>query len=159
MTEMQRIKPASIRKELRVRASRERAFETFVKMGAWWARGHSVIASLQQTEQADVVIEPRAGGRWYEVGVNGNEYDWGKVPVWDPPRRLVLCWQLGTSFEYDANLETTVELLFVADGEFTNVSFEHRDLERFGDGAGPLRDSMDGGWRELLDGFRQALES
>ena len=159
MNETQRIKPAPVRKELRVRAGRERAFDTFAKMGAWWMKGHSVIAPLQQTEQADVVIEPRAGGRWYEIGANGNEYDWGKVIVWDPPRRLVLCWQLGPNFEYDADLETTVEVLFVEDGEFTNVSFEHRDLERFGDGAGPLRDSMDGGWGELLEGFRKALES
>jgi uncharacterized protein YndB with AHSA1/START domain len=158
MNDTQRIKPAPVRKELRVRAGRERAFETFAKMGAWWMKAHSVIAPLQKTEQADVVIEPRAGGRWYEVGSNGNEYDWGKVIVWDPPRRLVLCWQLGASFEYDPELETTVEVLFVEDGEFTNVSFEHRDLERFGEGAGPLRESMDGGWGELLEGFRKALE-
>ena len=29
----------------------------------------------------------------------------------------------------------------------------------FGEGAGALRDSMDGGWGELLEGFRKALDS
>ena len=80
--EAQRISPAPIRRSLRVKASRQKAFDTFVgAMGGWWLKTHSLLAS----PQADVVIEPRAGGRWYEVGEDGSEQSWGKVLAWDAP--------------------------------------------------------------------------
>jgi uncharacterized protein YndB with AHSA1/START domain len=157
MSETRTIRPAPIRKQLRVKASPQTAFDTFAAMGGWWVAGHSVIAQLQQTTQQTVVIEPREGGRWYEVGGNGNEYDWGRVLVWDPPHRLVLCWQLGPDFTFDPQIETTVEASFTADGDHTIVRFEHRDLERFGDAAAPLRDGMAAGWGALLDGYAAAL--
>jgi len=157
MTELQRIKPAPIRKTLRVAASPERAFDTFVAMGPWWLRDHSVIAQAQQTEQVDVVIEPHVGGRWYEVGANGGTYDWGRVVAFERPERLVLLWQLGLDFEFHADLETTVEVLFRSEGEHTVVEFEHRDLERMGENAAQVLESMDGGWGALLDRFASAL--
>jgi uncharacterized protein YndB with AHSA1/START domain len=157
MSETQLIKPAPIRKELRVKASAQTAFDTFVAMGGWWVTGHSVIAQVYGTEQADVVIEPQAGGRWYELGDNGQQYDWGRVLAWEPPARLVLCWQLNHEFLYDPNLETTVEVNFVADGDHTIIRFEHRDLENFGPAAAPLREGMDAGWGSLLDGYAAAF--
>ncbi len=110
---------------------RERAFAVFAKMGGWWLEGHSVLKQLHGTEQADLVIEPRTGGRWYELGENGKEYDWGRVLAWEPPARLLLCWQLNGEFTYDPALETTIEVTFTEDGDHTLVRFEHRDLERF----------------------------
>jgi hypothetical protein len=69
--ETQRIAPAPIRKTLRVRAPQARAFEIFMAgMGRWWPKGHSLL----QSPQRDVVVEPRAGGRWYEIGEDGSEY-------------------------------------------------------------------------------------
>ena len=42
--EAQRIAPAPIRKTLRVKASQEKAFDTFVGgMGGWWIKGHSLL--------------------------------------------------------------------------------------------------------------------
>src|SRR6476619_3087610 len=79
--EAQHIKPAPIRRELRVKASRQKAFDTFVAMGGWWLKSHSLTASGQK----DVIIEPRAGGRWYEIANDGSEQLWGKVVAYEAP--------------------------------------------------------------------------
>ena len=159
--EAQRIAPAPIRKSVRVRASQEKAFDTFVGgMGGWWIKGHSL---LKATPQQDVVVEPRTGGRWYEVGEDGSEMDWGKVLGWERPDRVLLAWQLNADWTYDPDFETTVEVRFTPDGDHTIVDFEHRDLERFGDRAAEIRggyeSGMDGGWGQLLANFQQKAEA
>ena len=127
-------------------------------MGGWWLKGHSLLASPQR----DVVIEPHAGGRWYEIGEDGSEMDWGKVLAWDEPERVALAWQLNAEWTYDPDFETTVEIRFTPDGDHTIVEFEHRDLERFGDKAAEVRGDyetgMDGGWGELLAKYQAAAE-
>lgn len=158
--EAQRIAPAPIRKTLRLKAPPEKAFRVFAgSMGRWWLKSHSLLAS----PQADVVIEPRSGGRWFETGEDGSEQDWGRVLAWEPPHRLVLAWQLNADWAYDPGFETIVEVVFTADGKETIVAFEHRDLERYGDRAEELRggyeSGMEGGWGALLDGFAQAAEA
>ena len=154
--ETQRISPAPIRKTLRVKAPIEKAFDTFAAgMGRWWIRSHSLL----QAPQKDVVVEPRAGGRWYEIGEDGSEQDWGKVLAWERPDRLVLAWQLDADFDYDPQLETTVEVRFTADGDDTIVDLEHRDLERHGERAAQARGGLDGGWGQLLAGYQQAAEA
>ena len=156
MSEAQRIAPAPIRKTLRVRATPARAFEVFAaRMGDWWLKDHSICAGAHGSPQKEVVIEPHAGGRWYEIAENGATCEWGKVLAWDPPGRLALAWQLNREFKYDPGFETTVEVTFAEDGEFTVVEFEHRDLERFGEGAAVQREMMDGGWGQILAGFER----
>lgn len=141
----------SIRKQLIVEAPLDRAFRVFTaNMGSWWPKSHHIGAA----ELEDCVIEPRVGGRWYEQGEDGTTCEWGKVLAWDPPRRLVLAWQLDAGFEYDPKLLTEVEVRFTSLGlQRTRVDFEHRNLERFGDSAEPLRGRMDAGWGEILDGY------
>jgi uncharacterized protein YndB with AHSA1/START domain len=158
--EAQRICPAPIRRTLRVRASREKAFDTFVAgMGSWWLKTHTLLTSPQER----VVIEPRTGGRWYEIGEDGSEQTWGKVLGWERPDRVLLAWQLNAEFDYDPDLETTVEVRFTPDNDHTIVDFEHRDLERFGDKAAQVRgdfeSGMDGGWGELLAGYQRVAEA
>jgi uncharacterized protein YndB with AHSA1/START domain len=142
-----------------VKAGRQKAFDTFVRgMGGWWLKGHSLLASPQK----DVLIEPRAGGRWYEIGEDGSEMSWGKVLAWDEPERVVLAWQLNAEWTYDPDFETTVEVRFTPDGDHTIVEFEHRDLERFGDKAAEVRgdyeSGMDGGWGQLLANYQAKAE-
>ena len=157
--ETQRIQPAPIRRTLRVKASRQKAFDTFVAMGGWWMKSHSLAPSGQK----DVVIEPKAGGRWYEIGNDGSEQPWGKVVVYEAPARLQLIWSLNGEWTYDPDFETNVEVTFAEDGDHTIVTFEHRDLERYGENAEAVRGNydtgMDGGWRALLDGFQQVAEA
>ncbi|MGQ0558081.1 MAG: SRPBCC family protein [Sphingosinicella sp.] len=157
--ETQKIAPAPIQRSLKVKARPDKAFDAFTAgMGRWWLKGHSLLKSPQR----DVVVEPRAGGRWYEVGEDGSEQEWGRVLGWERPDRLLLAWQLNAEFAYDPDIETTVEVRFTADGEETIVDFEHRDLERFGDKAeqvrGDYESGMDGGWGELLAGYQRVVE-
>jgi len=158
--ETQRITPAPIRRNLRVKASQDKAFRTFVaSMGDWWLKTHSLL----KAPQADVRIEPKTGGRWYEIGEDGSEQTWGRVLAWEAPDRVVLAWQLNAEWTYDPDFETTVEVRFTPDGDHTLVDFEHRDLERFGEKAGEVRGEyetgMDGGWRTLLDLYQQKAEA
>ena len=152
----QRIAPAAIRKTIEVKAPVDRAFEVFAgRMGEWWHKEHSI---AQGTTQVDVVIEPRAGGRWYEKGADGSEHPWGRVIAYEPPRRLVLAWQLTREFIYDPDFETTVEVTFEETADGTRVRFEHRDLERMGADAVELLEGMEGGWGMLLSLFKARAE-
>jgi hypothetical protein len=59
----------------------ERAFGVFTdSFHTWWPADYHI----GQAEMATAIIEPRAGGRWYEKGVDGSERDWGRG---DPRRR------------------------------------------------------------------------
>jgi uncharacterized protein YndB with AHSA1/START domain len=153
--EAQRITAAPIRKTLRVKASRQKAFDTFLAMGGWWMKSHSLAASGQK----DVIIEPRAGGRWYEIANDGSEQEWGRVVDCEAPARLHLIWALNADWAYDPDFETNVEVTFAEDGDHTIVTFEHRDLDRFGERAEETRNGMDGGWGALLEGFQRAAEA
>ena len=146
------ITAAPITKSLRVRAPQRKAFDVFLGgMGRWWPKDHSLLGAPQR----DVVVEPRAGGRWYEIGEDGSEYPWGRVLEWDEPNRALLAWQLNGEWKFDPDFETEVEIRFSADGEFTLVEFEHRKLEAFERTA---RDGhvmgMDEGWGAILEGYR-----
>ena len=152
----QRIAPAAIRKTLTVNATIDRAFAVFAtRMGDWWHKEHSIGTG---SPQVDVVIEPQVDGRWYEKLADGSEHPWGKVLAYEPPRRLVLAWQLNREFAYDPEFETTVEVTFEEKDGATLVTFEHRDLERLGADTVELFESMDGGWGMLLDLFKTAAE-
>jgi uncharacterized protein YndB with AHSA1/START domain len=143
----------TIRKQLTVEAPAERAFRVFTaKMGTWWPKEHHIGAAALR----DCVIEPKVNGRWYELDEDGTACEWGKVLEWDPPRRLVLAWQLGADFKYDASLVTEVEVTFTVLGpKRTRVDFEHRDLERFGEAAERLRGEMGSGWGQILESYKQ----
>ena len=152
------ITPAPVRKSVRVEAPPLRAFDIFTGgIGRWWPKSHKI-------GQADLdrpVIEPREGGRWFELDVDGSECEIGMVAVWEPPTRLILIWQLTPEFTYDANLVTEVEVRFTPDGDGTLVELEHRDLERLGDKAEAMRETVSGpgGWPALLHLFADEAKS
>ena len=146
------IKPAPVRKTLSVATTPARAFEVFTAgFDRWWPRSHSIGESPLKT----AVIEPRQGGRWFGLLENGIEAEWGDVLAWEPPRRLVLAWRIGANWQYDPDLLTEVEITFTPEGEGTRVDFEHRHLERMGEGAETVRASFEseGGWTGLLKMF------
>jgi uncharacterized protein YndB with AHSA1/START domain len=148
----QTITPAAIRRSFIVRATPEKAFEVFTAgFHRWWPKTHSVgDAPLKMA-----TIEPRVGGRWFSLTEDGVEHEWGDVLAWEPPVRLVLAWRLNGQFTYDRDLLTEVEVRFAPAGAGeTRVEFEHRGLERLGDGAQAIRTGMDQGWGVILDSFQ-----
>ncbi|HZS22135.1 MAG TPA: SRPBCC domain-containing protein [Mycobacterium sp.] len=85
-------KEVEVHRSVSVPLSPERAFDLFTaRMTEFWPKEHSIGSSAI----AQVVIEPRVGGRWYERGVDGTECDWGRVGQWQPPNKVVLLWQIG----------------------------------------------------------------
>jgi len=134
-----------------VKASAARAFELFVRnMGAWWPRGKTPAGS----PHVELVVEPRENGRWFERDADGRETQCGKVLAWEPPRRLLLCWQLDHNFRFDADLRLEVEIVFEdLPGGGARVSLEHRDLEQLGAEAETFAGKVRSGWPERMRNF------
>jgi uncharacterized protein YndB with AHSA1/START domain len=151
---------APVRKTITVRASPEHAFRVFTAdVDAWWPRSHHIgAAPMRRT-----IIEQRHGGRCYSEQTDGTECDWGRVLVWEPPRRLVLAWQVTADWKHEPDLarSSEVEVRFTpeADGA-TRVDLEHRHFERAGVGAGVMRTAVDSpnGWAGILRLFAARVE-
>ena len=140
-----------VRKSISVAAPPERAFEIFTaRLDSWWPLATH---SLAGERTVSAVIEGKEGGRWYEVDADGREGFWGTVTVWDPPKRLVVAWNVGNRRPEP----TELEVHFLAEGSGTRVELEHRGWERFG----PEDKGYEGyssGWDVVLAEFGQAIE-
>ena len=142
---------APVVKSVTVKTSPERAFELFT--GRWRDGGRSD-RRVGESPHVAIVVEPRAGGRWFESDAEGVETNWGKVLAWEPPTRLLLGWQLDSRFAYDPEFLTEVELTFAPDaGGGSILTLEHRNLERYGDDAEKIAGLLGGGWPTCLAGF------
>jgi hypothetical protein len=151
--------PNSVRKIIKVEAPRDVAWRVFTEqMGTWWPLA---VYKIGKANAVDAVIEPRAGGRWYERGEDGSTCDWGSVLIWEPTTRLVLSWDIDANFQYAPQLKTEIEVRFVSEESgITRVELEHRRLDRFGDRRAEMRDIFDksGDWGQLLALFALQAE-
>lgn len=144
----------TVKRTITVQASQEHAFDVFTaQLGSWWPKDYSI----SEAGMADFVVEPRAGGRWYELSTDGKECDTGRVVAFEPPGRLVLAWHLTGSFQYDPDPDNAseVEVQFIAEGpDRTRVELEHRLIERHSD-ADTVRGIMESpqGWSYVLEQF------
>jgi uncharacterized protein YndB with AHSA1/START domain len=143
--------PNSVQKTRVVKAPREVAWRVFTaQMGTWWPLAHYKIG---RAPAVDAVIEPRVGGLWYERGEDGSACPWGRVLAWEPPARIVLTWDIDANFQYDASLNTEIEIRFIAVSDVeTRVELEHRRLDRYGARRDEMRRIFDteGDWGKLL---------
>ena len=150
---------SSVRSEVVVEAPVDRAFRVFTeKMETWWPATHHI----GKADMKSIVLERRTNGRWAEIGSDGSECNWGRVLVFDPPKRLVLAWQLTSTWQFDENFVTEVEVNFTPlDAGRTRVALEHRNLERFGTDEENVKKSVgsDGGWPLILSNFAEACNS
>jgi hypothetical protein len=136
-----------IRKAVVVDLTQEAAFQLFTQaMSSWWPVGSH---SIGETRARAARFEGAVGGRIYEVLDDGSEYDWGRVTVWEPPRRFVCSWDPSV----EARTPTEVEVRFqVERPDRTRVELEHRGWERIGERARLGRESYAGagGWTQVL---------
>lgn len=149
---------AAVRRSVTVQASPERAFEVFTAgMSSWWPMESHHIG---ETMAVEVVIEPHAGGRWFERDAAGGECDWGYVIDWAPPHRALLAWHLTPDFDFDPDpaKATEVEIRFTPQDGGTLVELEHRGFERHAEAGARMRETISspGGWSELLEAYAKA---
>lgn len=146
-----------VRKTRHVKASVARAFEVFTSgLPRWWP----LDIGVGKAPRDKVLFEPRLGGRWLEVAVDGTETVVATVVVWEPPRRLVLLWHVNGQMQPDLAMRSEVEVRFAPDGaEGTLVELVHHKFESLGPEDGPkLRDALDKGWPELFRLFAERTE-
>src|SRR3979411_1410687 len=87
---------APVRKSIRVSAGQGHTFDVFTSgLGRWWPRK----ATIGSSPRKMAVMDPRLGGRWYELGEDGSQTDVGKVLVWEPPQRFVISWDLTSKWK------------------------------------------------------------
>ena len=150
----------TVRRSITVDAPVDRAFEVFTSgMTGWWPLDTHHIG---EQDAAEVVVEARAGGRWFERAADGTECEWGRILAWEPPTRVVFGWHLGPGWEYDPDpaKSTEVEVRFISEGATkTRVELEHRGFEVHGERGDELRTGVaaEGGWGSLLDRFAKAV--
>jgi hypothetical protein len=68
----------------------------------------------------------------------------------------VLTWQIDGAWQFSEQFVTELEIRFIPDGpDGTRVELEHRNMERFGEGADAMRAALDGneGWGAELASF------
>jgi uncharacterized protein YndB with AHSA1/START domain len=149
----------SIRHEIVVEVPIERAFSVFTDgLGSFKPPEHNMLG----VEIAETVFEPRVGGDVYDRGVDGSVCRWARVLAYEPPRRVVISWDINPQWRLETDLENTseVEVRFIAEAsDRTRVELEHRSLDRHGDGWEAVREAVDGtdGWPLYLQRFADVL--
>jgi uncharacterized protein YndB with AHSA1/START domain len=148
-----RVQP--IRKSVVVNTGVDRAFELFIdKFDAIKPREHNLLS----VPIAETVFEPRVGGHVYDVGTDGSQCKWARVLAYEPPSRVVFSWDIGPTWQLEADPAKTseVEVRFIAESDDrTRVELEHRHLERHGTAWRGVADGVDGqaGWPLYLSRY------
>lgn len=132
-----------------VDCSPDHAFATWTgRATAWWPPQHTV----SHEPGAEIVFEPRAGGRIFERTSGGHEIEWGAIVEWDPPRRLRYLWHIATEPRH----ATDVEIVFrELPNSATRVEIEHGGWDRLGDTGQTWRDANQAGWDGVLPAYRE----
>jgi Activator of Hsp90 ATPase homolog 1-like protein len=157
MTETETVETVPpIRRDVVVDVGQARAFEIFTaEMTSWWPPEHHIGSA----PIAEIVIEPRVGGRWFTRHQDGTETSTGVVTAWDPPSGFVVTWQIGADWRFHDDLVTSVEVRFLPEGpDRTRVVLEHRDLDAYGADAAAMHATFEspGAWDATLAAYAAA---
>ncbi len=149
----------TVRRQVVVRASQERAFQVFTeRFGDFKPPEHNLLGE----PIVEVVFEPRVGGRIFDRDAGGNECGWARVLAYEPPQRVVFSWDISPQWQIETNPELTseVEVRFLPEGpDRTRVELEHRNLDRHGPGWESVHGGVaaDQGWTLYLDRYAALL--
>ena len=111
----------SITKTIQVAVPPSRAFAVWTeRIDLWWPKdGHT----RSRRTDVQVAFEPVVGGRFFERAPDGEEHDWGRVLMWDPPRGLAYSWFMGSGEATPTEVEVRFEPLGATK---TQVTVHHR---------------------------------
>ena len=142
--------------EVEVPLAPPEAFELFVGgLATWWPREYTWSGEVLET----IAIEPKVGGRCYELGPHGFHCDWGRVVEYNPPARIAFTWQIGAQREPlpDPAAASMVTVTFDSHGSRTVVRLEHSGFERHRDGDN-YREMLASpqGWPLIVDRYAAA---
>jgi uncharacterized protein YndB with AHSA1/START domain len=146
---------AVVRREIVVNAPIDKAFTVFTdRFGDFKPPEHNML----QVPIAETVFEPKVGGNIFDRGADGSECRWARILAYDPPHRVVFSWDIGPTWQVEADPELTseVEVTFTAETpDRTRIELEHRHLDRHGPGWESVRDGVghDQGWPLYLDRY------
>ncbi len=142
----------TVRKSVLVNCSPEAAFHVFTERKTDWWPYETHAASGEKP--AEVIYEPKVGGRVYDRLEDGRENQWGSVLAWEPPYRLRIEWNVNP-----ANPATELEVRFTPENGGTRVELEHSGWERYGDQAQESFSSYNSGWDLVLGLYVEAANA
>jgi uncharacterized protein YndB with AHSA1/START domain len=151
---------AVVRKQIVVDAPIERAFTIFTdRFGDFKPPEHNLLRAAI----AETVFEPRVGGHIYDRAVDGSECRWARILAYEPPTRVVFSWDIGPTWQIEADPDKTseVEVRFVVESpERTRVELEHRNIDRHGPGWEAVTDGVEGeaGWPLYLHRYANLFD-
>jgi uncharacterized protein YndB with AHSA1/START domain len=138
----------------------DRAFTVFTEdIGSWWPPEHHIL----EAELESMIFEPRAGGHVYDRGVDGSECRWARVLAYEPPRRVVISWDINTQWKLETDPARTseIEIRFISESpRQTRVELEHRNIHRHGGGWEQIHGAVGSpeGWNGGLARFAARLK-
>jgi len=147
---------------LRVKASRERAFDVFTReIGLWWRPND--LFRFTPGPPGRMAFEPWLDGRLTETDPQGRAFEIGRVTQWAPGEKLAFTWRQA-SFAPDQFTE--VEVRFEPVGDETRVTVEHSGWDRVPPDHVPRHGFPERAfltrhaewWRDLLASFSRRLE-
>jgi uncharacterized protein YndB with AHSA1/START domain len=111
---------------------------------------------------AETVFEARVGGNIYDRATDGTECRWARVLVFEPPTRVVFSWDIGPTWQLEADPANASEVevrFFAVSSSRTRVELEHRHIDRHGPGWEAVADGVDDeqGWPLYLARFAALL--
>jgi uncharacterized protein YndB with AHSA1/START domain len=139
---------AVVRRHVVVEAPAEKAFSVFTeRLGDFKPPEHNLLAA----PIAETVFEPRVGGHIYDRAADGTECHWARVLAYEPPLRVVFSWDIGPTWQLEADPENAseVEVRFIEERpDRTRVELEHRNIDRHGPGWEAVADGVgdEQGW-------------